>query len=314
MLLSIRRGMISSQCKKYPLSERKVISRIKGGLGNQLFCYAAARRLAFVNDAELVIDDVSGFARDTLYRRQYMLDRFNISARKATARERLEPLERYRRFIMKSWSRRRPFSERRYVEQEQVEFDERLLHLRFEGTIYLDGLWQGFGYFKYFEDKIREDLRITSSSDTTDLGLADAIRGTESVGLHVRWFDAPGSQETHNTSAEYYRRAIALMDSRLESPHYFLFSDDPAAALLKVSVPKGRVTVASNCQHQHSAQVDLSLLSQCKHFITANSTFSLWAAWLGRSDVKIIMTPDIKLSGKTAWGFSGLIPDDWMRI
>ena len=45
----------------------KLITRIKGGLGNQLFCYAAARRLALVNKARLVIDNVTGFARDVLY-------------------------------------------------------------------------------------------------------------------------------------------------------------------------------------------------------------------------------------------------------
>jgi hypothetical protein len=43
----------------------KVIARIRGRLGNQLFCYAAARRLAVANDAELVIDDVTGLVRDS---------------------------------------------------------------------------------------------------------------------------------------------------------------------------------------------------------------------------------------------------------
>jgi hypothetical protein len=43
----------------------KVIARIRGGLGNQLFCCAAARRLAVANDAELVIDDVTGLVRDS---------------------------------------------------------------------------------------------------------------------------------------------------------------------------------------------------------------------------------------------------------
>ena len=40
-----------------------VIPRIFGGLGNQLFCYAAARRLALVNHAELVLDDASGHVK-----------------------------------------------------------------------------------------------------------------------------------------------------------------------------------------------------------------------------------------------------------
>ena len=72
---------------------KKVIVRIKGGLGNQLFCYAAARRMALVNDAELVIDEVTGFARDHQYKRFYQLDAFQIPCRKATALERMEPME-----------------------------------------------------------------------------------------------------------------------------------------------------------------------------------------------------------------------------
>ena len=61
----------------------KVIPRILGGLGNQLFCYAAARRLALVNNAELVIDDVSGFLYDHDYQRKYQLNHFGIQSRKA---------------------------------------------------------------------------------------------------------------------------------------------------------------------------------------------------------------------------------------
>ncbi|MCD4742989.1 MAG: hypothetical protein K8R67_10995, partial [Desulfobacteraceae bacterium] len=60
------------------MSVTKIIPRILGGLGNQLFCYAAARRLALMNNAELVIDAVSGFVRDCNYQRYYQLDHFSI--------------------------------------------------------------------------------------------------------------------------------------------------------------------------------------------------------------------------------------------
>ena len=56
----------------------KIITCNKGGLGNQFFCYAAACRLAQTNSAELVIDDVTGFACDLQYRRQYALDHFHV--------------------------------------------------------------------------------------------------------------------------------------------------------------------------------------------------------------------------------------------
>ena len=84
-----------------PKGRRIELEEIKGGLGNQLFCYAAVRRLALINNAELVIDDTTGFARDRQYHRNFALDHFQIPVRKATPAERLEPFERFRRGILK---------------------------------------------------------------------------------------------------------------------------------------------------------------------------------------------------------------------
>lgn len=292
----------------------KVITRIRGGIGNQLFCYAAARRLALTNNAELAIDDVTGFVRDRQYRRQYMLDRFQIPVRKATPTERLEPLERYRRGLMKWISRRKPFAERRYVEQEGLDFDERLLALNVNGLLYMDGLWQSEGYFKDIEQIIREDLRIISPMDALNQHIAEEICNSHAVALHVRWFDAPGSTVTYNVSADYYQRAIALMERKIESPRYFLFSDDPDAARAKLALPEGRVTFVSHNRGEVNGFADLWLMTQCRHFITANSTFSWWGAWLGSGENKVVLTPNLKIYGKAAWGFRGLIPDDWVRV
>jgi hypothetical protein len=292
----------------------KIITRIKGGLGNQLFCYAAARRLALVNNAELVIDNVSGFARDRLYHRQYMLDRFQIPVRKATQVERLEPFERYRRGVMKWISRSKPFVEKRYLEQEGIDFDERLLEFKVNGVLYLDGLWQSEGYFKDVEQTIREDLRIFPPTDVLNQRMAEEIRNSQAVALHVRWFDAPGSMEKHNVSTGYYQRAIAQLEEKIDSPRYFLFSDDPDAVRASLTLPEGRVTFITHNREDENAFADLWLMTLCRHFITANSSFSWWGAWLGGWSEKIIMTPDAKIIGKTAWGFKGLIPDEWVRV
>lgn len=292
-----------------------VVVRIKGGLGNQLFCYAAARRLALVNNTELVIDDVTGFIRDRQYQRRYMLDHFHIPVRKATPAERLEPFERYRRGIMKWVSRRKPFAERRYLEQERLDFDERLLAVKIAGTLYLDGYWQGEGYFKDVEQTIREDLRIISPTDRPNQRMAEQIRDSNAVALHVRWFDAPESiASTHNLSADYYQGAIALMERKLDSPRYFLFSDDPEAARARLDLPEGRVTCVTHNQGDEKAYAELWLMTQCRHFITANSTFGWWGAWLGGGKEKIILAPDLKIDGKASWGFKGLIPIDWVQL
>src|SRR6185369_2482907 len=286
----------------------KIITRIKGGLGNQLFCYAAARRLALANNVELVIDDVTGFVRDRLFQRQYVLDKFSIPIRKATPAERLEPFETIRRRLMKWSSRRRPFPQRTYLEQEGIDFDDRLLSLKVKGTVYLDGYWQSENYFKDVEQTIREDLRIIPPTDEVNLRTAEEINGSLSVALHVRWFD-----ETSNVSAVYYQRAIAMMEEKLESPHYFLFSNDAEFARVYLDLPKGRVTFVSHNRGDENAYADMWLMSQCQHFITANSTFSWWGAWLGGGQNNIVVTPDVEIAGIGSWGFKGLIPNEWIR-
>ena len=215
---------------------------------------------------------------------------------------------------MKWLARRKPFAERRYVEQEGLDFDERLLRLKIKGVMYLDGLWQSESYFKDMEQTIREDLRIIPPNDALNQRMAEEIRRSSSVALHVRWFDKAGSTATHNVSVSYYERAISLIESMIESPRYFLFSDDPDAARAKLALPSGRVTVVSNNKGDENSFADLWLMTHCRHFILANSTFSWWGAWLGGGKEKLVVTPNQKMDGKAAWGFKGLIPANWIEI
>jgi hypothetical protein len=294
----------------------KVIARIKGGLGNQLFCYAAARRLALINEAELAIDDVTGFKRDRLYRREYQLDRFNITARKATPFERMEPMERYRRNLAKFLARRKPFKQRAYVEQEGVDFDSRLIEFKVNGSLYLDGLWQSEGYFKDIEAVIRDDLRIIPPQDSMNRIMCREINACNAVGVHVRWFDKPaetGGIAPHNLKMEYYPRAVDEICARVSNPHFFLFSDYPEAARKAIPVSEKVLTPVTHNGH-NEAYADLWLLTFCKHFILANSTFGWWGAWLSAYSPKVVIAPGVKIDGITAWGFEGLIPRDWHQL
>lgn len=295
---------------------RKVIVRTKGGLGNQLFCYAAARRLALANDAELVIDHVTGFSRDVRYRRRYALDRFRIPARKATAAERLEPFERQRRGIAKWVSRRKPFRSRRYIEQDGVAFDERLLSLRIASTVYLDGLWPSEAYFKDVEQTIREDLQIQPPTDALNDSAVRQIRNCEAIAVHLRCFDTPGGALTHGVPPEYYARSVALLEREIALPRYFVFSDDPAAARSMLIFPEDRATYVSHNLVEGNAYADLWLMTQCRHFIVTNSTFSWWGAWLGSGERKLVVTPEMEIiNGKLEpWSRSVQVPKEWIRL
>lgn len=288
-----------------------VITRIKGGLGNQLFCYAAARRLAYANNTDLVIDDRTGFERDATYRRIYRLDGFAIAGRKARAAERLEPFERGRRAIAKWTNRLLPFSLRKYIEQQGVDFDERLLSAKVRGRVYLDGLWQSELYFKDIEAIIRKDIQLIDAQVIRNRASALGLAQAGSVSIHVRWFDMGENDSSYNLNERYYENAISLMFAQNPNSRLYVFSDQPARTRELGWVKKYRPELVVS---QGSELTDFGLMSSCQHHIIANSTFSWWAAWLSCDIRKLVIAPQSRQHGISAWGFKGLIPNAWTSI
>lgn len=297
------------------MSNPKIIPRILGGLGNQLFCYAAARRLTLVNNAELVLDDVSGFTYDTVYQRHYQLDHFNIPCRKAMPEERLEPLHRVRRTLKRRWNQRLPFAQRAYLMQEGIDFDHRLLSFEPQGTVYLEGYWQSENYFKDVATIIRQDLQIKPPTDAANLAMAAQISSCTAVAVHVRFFDEPEASSINNAPGDYYSHAVEAMERLAPAAHYFIFSDQPEAARARIPLADGRVTLVAHNQGDELAYADLWLMAQCQHFIIANSTFSWWGAWLSANAEKQVIAPGFEMrQGKMSWGFKGLLADEWIKL
>lgn len=301
------------------MTNNKIIPRVMGGLGNQLFIYAAARRLALTNGTDLALDHITGFSYDSAYQRHYQLDHFSIPCRKATPAERLEPFTRIRRYLNRKLNHRLPFEQRRYLVQEAIDFDARLLTFKPQGTVYLEGYWQSEDYFKDVEPQIRDDLRIHPPTDAVNQQMAECIRAANAVAVHVRFFDAPTKSAQgvgkNNAPGDYYQRAIKLMEERVPNAHYYIFSDQPQAARARIPLPNDRATLVNHNHGEAMAYADLWLMSQCRHFVIANSTFSWWGAWLAKYRKKIVMAPGFKKrEGVMLWGFRGLLPDRWVKL
>jgi hypothetical protein len=300
---------------------KRLIAQIKGGIGNQLFCYASARRLAFVNDAELAVDVISGFSSDHLYKRQYSLDIFHIDAPKATLSQRKEPFGRFRRGIERRLNKFLPLSKRRYIFQEGVQFDPEILSLRLQkGDTYFDGFGQSEDYFSDIESIIRKDLTFKPPLDDQNQKIARAIQSSNSVAIHVRWFN-PGNKDCgDHVALQYYQEAILRMIAVVANPHFFVFSDqmEITKQLLGSFLSQHSVTYVENNDSEKMAYADLWLMSQCQHFIIANSTFSWWGAWLGeKKNISQIYAPGKYVNPNksvTAWGFDRLIPDRWVTL
>lgn len=283
-----------------------VIAKLKGGLGNQMFQYATARAVALKNKAELKFDITDTFVNPD---RPYRLDTFAVEATMASPEE----IQQFRRRwpLAKLFSRQNKQKNISYIKEKTTRFDPAVLKIK--GSAYLDGYWQSEEYFKKIGDVIRKELAVKKTATGKNGSLLKLIQATESVCLHVRRGDyvtSKISNLSHGTcSPEYYQAAIKRLKKKLAQPHFFVFSDDLAWAKENLAIGDQSTFVGGN---QAAPQEDLRLMSNCQHFITANSTFSWWAAWLSSNPKKIVIAP--RQWFRSMHDDRDLIPKRWLRV
>jgi len=110
---------------------------------------------------------------------------------------------------------------------------------------------------------------------------------------------------------DYYARAFATIGARLREPTYFVFSDDPAWARSHIAAP-GRTKIIDPARDRSDVE-DLRLMSRCKHFVIANSSFSWWAAWLGQRPDSMVIAPSRWFNCDESPS-TDRIPDSWIRL
>ena len=289
-----------------------VFVRLSGGLGNQLFQYAAARRVAHINNAPLKLD-VSGFESYKLH--TYSLKHFTIQEGFASSEE----IARFNSAGLANhislWVQKlRPYYRRARVVERYFHFDANILKISSK-NVYLDGYWQSERYFKDIELLLRRELTVKPAPDAVNVAMSERIRGVRSVSLHIRrrdYISNPITQQVHGAcSLDYYAAAIAQLNDRVENPHFFVFSDHPqwARASLKLQHPTTFVTHNGPDRNYE----DLRLMSLCQHHIIANSTFSWWGAWLCANPDKLVFAPQ-KWFRTPDRNTKDLIPETWQRI
>jgi hypothetical protein len=234
----------------------------------------------------------------------------------------MEPLGRIKRFVARRTSALKPQNQRRYLEQVGVDFDPGILTLSLqEGSTYFDPFGQSERYFHDIRELIQQDLAMNAPADQVNQDMAAHIKTSTSVAVHVRWFDAGTDTYSSNMSTDYYARAIQALLEKVDSAHFFLFSDKPAQAEALLSPFLGRhpFTAVQHNSMSSRANADFWLMRQCRHFVIGNSTFAWWAAWLSeyRYEGSHIFAPRRNVDPEhsvTAWGFPGLLPDRWIVL
>ena len=167
------------------MPKNNLILVIAGGIGNQLFMYATALRLAENNGARLLLDINSGFKNDS-YQQFFQLDRFNISADVAPSQ--LQYIRRWSRFGRNAYqaaNRWLPYK-RRWIILEETDqdgmsfFDPRLLELRLTHiNTYTLYYFQCEKYFTDIRETLLKELTVSHPFNSQTEYVASQIKSLE---------------------------------------------------------------------------------------------------------------------------------------
>lgn len=299
-----------------------VISKLSGGLGNQMFQYALAKALSIKNRTTLKID-LSFYENQQVgeVQRKYLLYNFNIDTQYSSQNDidyvlndrsylELLPTKIYKQII--------PYYKRNYIIEKDLFFDKNIFKAR--KNVILEGYWPNENYFKSIESIIRREFTLRSESVTNEyLNLKNDISVKNSVSIHIRRTDYLNNKNGNFDlfgicDVEYYDRAIEYVVRRINDPFFFVFSDDVNWVKENFALSFPNYLVSGRCFNDVE---EMLLMSFCKYNILANSTYSWWAAWLNVNPNKQVFAPKQWYNSKILQNFyetSDFMPTSWNKL
>jgi len=256
----------------------KIVVRLSGGLGNQLFMFAAAKQFSIRTNKELLVDEFTGFAFDHKFKRSPILGSFGFPYKKAPWY--LYPLSFSKLFdIFKFFlpiSRINTFNN---------------MNDPFNYIVYIDGYWQSQSYFLEIESNIRQSYRnILIGNNNAEAYRNIILKSVNSVAVHVRRFDLEHHSGRGVIGREYYKNAMEFLISQIGQCNFYVFSDRPEEVRKFLSLEK----YSMNYINEGFSDIEeFHLMMSCDHFIIGDSTFSWWAAWLGVNLKKTVCFPKL---------------------
>lgn len=289
-----------------------VIVRLAGGIGNQMFMYATAKALALRTGQDLLLDTYTGFKYDVLYKRNYQLNYFHIPELEAPRILSFNYIfGRYIRGISR-YVKKNIFSPKYEMIREinKYNVDQRLFFN--VQNVYLEGYWQNEVYFKEFENDIRSIFRFDNVKIYSNIIKEEEMlirkAGSRSVCIGIRRYQECNKPSSFGLcDVDYYHKAIDIIRCKIESPVFFIFSQDMDWVKNNIKIDNNDVYFISRKIGDKSAIDDLYLMTQCSHFIISNSTYYWWGAWLGCYKDKSVICPS---NDK----FVNLTCNDWIKI
>jgi hypothetical protein len=289
-----------------------VIIKIIGGLGNQLFQYALGRAIE-IKLGYKVKYDISDFKRYKL--RNFELNKFKTKIILSNKLEVLFLQNIFSKIIYKvhklfpSYVR---INNLNYYLESNFQYNKKIFNI--SQNTYLSGYWQSDKYFNDIKSIILEELILRDKPSDENIFFLVEILKSNSVSIHIRrgdYIQDISANKIHGfCGLDYYYNSITKIESLIENPTYFVFSDDINWAKNNIK-SKFKIHFIEN--NFEKPEEDLRLMSNCKHNIIANSSFSWWAAWLNSDINKIVIAPKIWFASQNK-NSSDIVPLEWIKI
>ena len=254
----------------YPL----ICVKLKGGLGNQLFQYAAARALAYKTGS--VIIDTTHYENDCS-ERIIGLSYFKIKASVLP--------NNFIAKIFKNGSGLNLFLSAlgffSSIKEEVFKVNTNLVN-RLGFLTHMEGYWQSSDYFEHLRPILLKELEPKHTP------YLPAFIDSRTIAVHVRRTDYLKDDRYGFIGTEYYTRAMQYFIRKIHNAKFVIFSDDMNWCKSYFKGENIRFFDEPEWKEDH---LQLYLMAQCPYQIIANSSFSWWSAWLNQHPEKIIVRP-----------------------
>jgi hypothetical protein len=246
---------------------RTLIIPFMGGLGNQLFQYAAGVYMRKIMQRNPKYS-LRGFSSSKNTPRSFMLgDLLNENDKATHGRLGLAFFKLLSFVIPSVWVAEKSLND---FPLERVS----------KGSIVLLGYFQRHKYV----DAVSTDL-IKSLSQSNVFSPLFSSPANNDIAVHIRFGDYLANLETrifHGLSAmSYYVEAVRFLQSSHNYDKIVIYSDNQEKAFADFTYEYGLGGLPVSASTGTSEYDDLAKISSSKGIVISNSTFSWWAAWIG---------------------------------
>jgi hypothetical protein len=284
-------------------------------LGNQMFQYAAARGIA--PEDELVYFDhsyleLNNIDKEHFTAREYELGIFkNLKAQRAGKEDIVTFFNdsfyyRLIRFVLKKV----------VIRQHENQIISQTYLSKFR-QYYLDGYFQSEKYFRDIRKQILREFEFPPLEHQNALIEKEISEVSNPVCIHIRRGDYLKSEvltEVHGIlPIAYYKKALGLLHEKYPDITLYIFSDDTAWVKREFNTGRFGTNVIEHNLGRDSWK-DMALMSLCRHFIIANSSFSWWGAWLSQRQGEVFAPAKWFNPSKINFNIYDFVPNGWTII